>query len=304
MIKFKRVQAIPLSKLPPKVVVRWQMDVRDEAELANYEFLVHRQHSGQNGQPGFQHVNIDRKPLSEPHDAKDPKSLEPVSRWIDGLDFPWFVDFSDQLQNLTEQSNYRVECRRKDTQESVLSEEFAFEGQLDLVGLYVVDEMNFLLRDVTGSPSLIFQRRRGGIKCKVCYDPIQKKRLSSFCTNCYGTGWTLGFFDPIDAYIDFSPNPKDVRIESWGEVQNNDTNALASNFPNINPGDVIRELQENRMWRVVNATVTEKRRCQMLQFLRLTEIKPGDVEYTLPNDERFQIRKLDEYNLTRQKLEF
>lgn len=301
---FKDVKAIPLSRHPAKVLIKWETKLAG-AELADYEFLVERQAAGQDGSVGYQHVDIDGNPYKPAyHDAKDPKNLRPISTWIDGLDFPWHVDYSETLKGLTLPLWYRVKARNKKTQEESVSEMFAWDGPLDLVGLYVVDEHNFMLRDVTGVPSLVFQRRRSGVQCTVCFDPIQKKRLSSSCKRCYGTNYVGGFFSPIDCYIDYNPNPNVIRIEAWGATQPNETDALLSNFPNISPGDIIKELRENRLWRVERVTMTEKRRVPMLQFIRLVELKPGDIEYTIPNDERFQIKKINELEETKKKPEF
>ena len=304
MIRFKKVQAIPLSKTPAKVLIRWDMVLRAAAEIAEYEFLVLRQSSGQDQEMYFQDKNIDGK-LNRPYaDDKMTTNLEPISQWIDGLDHQWYLDFSDTLKNLTHEANYRIRCRNKKTLEISDSEQFGWSGDIDLMGLYIVEETNFLLRDVTGVPSLVYQRRRGGIPCTNCFDPIQKKRTSSSCSVCYGTNWVGGFFNPLDTYIDFNPNPKTSGIAQWGEITDNETQCLMSNFPSVVPGDVIKEVRDNRLWRVVNVTVTEKRRCQMLQFARLTEIKSGDIEYTLPYDERFQLKKIDELEMSKRKREF
>lgn len=303
MVNFKKVEAIPLSRTPAKVVIRWETNAQSPSELKDYEFLVLRQSSGQDGQPNFQDVDIDGKLKTPVAPALDPSNLTPISTWIDGLEFPWHIDYSDTLKNLTLNTFYKVKCRHKQTQEEVSSPEFTWEGDLDLVGLYVVDEHNFLIKDAAGVPSLVYQRRRGGLQC-TCVDPIQKKRLTSSCKKCYGTNWVGGFFIPIDTYIDFSPTFKNASIQAWGEANENETDCLMSNFPNVTPGDVIREMPENRLWRVVRTTPTEKRRCQMLQFSRLTEIKAGDVEYSLPFDERFLLQKLDEFGRIRKKTEF
>ena len=303
MVNFKRVQAIPLSKLPARVVIRWETDLKD-AELKDYEFCVYRSVNGQDGKPRFQDVDIDGNPITPTAPALDPQHSQPISVWIDGLDFPWFVDHSESLRNLAYNSYYRVACRNKKTQEQVMSKEVTWDGDLDLVGLYVVDEHNFLMKDVVGVPSLVYQRRRGGLQCRTCFDPIQKKRLSSSCRVCYGTNWVGGFFNPIDVYIDYNPNPKNSVVEQFGETNMNETNALLSNYPVLSPGDVIKELADGRMWRVVSVAPTEKRRCLMLQMARLSEIKAGDIEYTLNSDDRFQVQKIDELNHIKEKSEF
>lgn len=303
MISFKKVDALPLSKLSARVVIRWEMNVSG-SELADYEFCVKKQTHGQDGMPGFQDVDIDGTPKTPKAPALNPQHLVPVSAWIDGLDFPWFVDHSDYLRSLADTIFYKVVCRNKKTQESIESVEFTWDGDLDLVGIYICEEVNFLLKDAVGVPALFYQRRRGGVTCTKCFDPIQKKRLISNCGTCYGTNWVGGFFNPIDTYIDFNPNPKNNAIEAYGEVNNNDTSALMANFPNAMPGDIIREIRDAKMWRVVAVSPTEKRRCQMLQMLRLTEIKAGDVEYRIAADEKFLVKKIEELNQIKAKPEF
>ena len=304
MINFKKVQAIPLSRTPAKVLVRWEMDNRISAEIADYEFMVLRQTNGQDQEMFFQDKTIDGN-LNAPYAPdKMTTNLEAISQWIDGLDHLWHLDYSDTLKNLTHEANYRVRCRHKKTMEVRDSAQFTWQGDLDLVGLYICAEHDFLLRDVTGVPSLVYQRRRGGIPCTNCYDPVQKKRTMSNCGVCYGTNWVGGFFNPLDTFIDFSPNPKTSGIAQWGEITENETQALMSNFPSVVPGDVIKEVRDNRLWRVINVTVTEKRRCQMLQFVRLSEVKAGDIEYSLPYDERFQLKKIDELEMLKKKREF
>jgi hypothetical protein len=57
-------------------------------------------------------------------------------------------------------------------------------------------------------------------------------------------------------------------------------------------GDVIRELKQNRLWRVTHVKRTEKRRVTMLQFVRVIEVNPADVEYKLPIDAEFLKEKV------------
>lgn len=303
MIKFKKVEAIPLSKLPAKVLIRWETNAQG-ADLKDYEFCVLKLLNGQDNQPGFQDVNIDGRSVLPAPPSLHTHNLQPTSIWIDGLDFPWFIDFSDTLRSLNDPTFYKIACRNKKTQEEFLSNEFSFDTDLDYVGLYICDEVNFLLKDATGVPSLVYQKRRGGVPCPACFDPIQKKRITSSCRSCYGTNWVGGYYNPIDTYIDFNPNPKNASIEVFGESITNDTTALMANFPNVQPGDLINELRDNRLWRVVQVNPTERRRCQMLQMVRLTEVKSGDIEYRIPTDERFVVQKIDELNQIRAKREF
>jgi len=300
-VSFKLFQALPLSRFPAKVLVTWQMN-KGGADLADYEFYVERGEATENI-PGFQHVDIYQNPL--PATEHSPTvNFVAISKAISGLDNLQYLDYSTLLESLARNFWYRIRCRKISTQEDILSSMFSYEGVLDPVGIYVTDEINFQLEDVSGVPSLVYNRRRGGVPCGKCFDPIQKKRLISQCTNCYGTNWEKGFYDPIDCYVGYDPNPKNALITQWGEVQENQSRLLMSNFPVLQPGDIIREIRTNRLWRVVRVDLTEKRRTLLLQFPVVMEIKPGDVEYHIVQDERLAVDKMEELSKTKKLREF
>lgn len=299
-LSFKFVQAAALSKQPAKVIIRWGMNLSGAA-LANYQFFIERGEFSDN-QPGFQNIDIYQQPLP-PEPSTTTNNMQTISRAVDGLDNQWYLDFSPELLNLSKPLVYRVRCRNKATQEEFRSDTVNFTGADDLIAIYIIDEINFELSDATGTPCLTYNRKRTGVPCK-CFDPVQKKRSVSGCLSCYDTNWVGGFYDPVDSFIDFTPNPKTVAITQWGEVQENETRALLTNFPNIYPGDVIREILGNRMWRVVKVPISEKRRTLVLQLPVLTEIKPGDVEYKIPVDEQFLLAKLKEFEYIKKRREF
>lgn len=314
----KYFRAVPLSRTPPRVLLKWDISVTPGASLTEYEVIVMRGEA-QDSIPDFQHIqmmthHLPSEGLEAPDGrneivtprivSTDSKNTTYISRPMSAADFPWYLDHAQSLQMLTRPVYYKLILRKISTQEWVESPMVTFEGDLDMVGLYVAEEHNFLLEDAIGVPSLVYQRRRGGVPCPKCFDPISKKRMISQCSVCYGTNWAGGFHNPIDCYIDYSPNPKVSDIAQWGEVQPNESNILMSNYPELNPGDVIRELRQGRMWRVIHVTDTEKRRAPVLQFSRVTEIKPGDVEYILPQDDKLTLKKSEELEVIKLKREF
>jgi hypothetical protein len=302
-VSFKTIQVVALSRFPAKVLVQWQTTLSG-ADLADYEFYIERGSASENN-PGFQHKTIYQTPEMPPTQHTVTQNFRSISKAIDGLDNSWYLDFTPELLNLTISMSYRVRCRKKSTQEECLSSAVGLGGGLDLVGLYIADEVNFELEDATGEPCLIYNRRRGGIPCPECFDPIQKKRSISNCSRCYGTNWVGGFYDPIDAYVDFNPNPKNALITQFGETQENMTRVIIANYPIVFPGDIIRELRTNRLWRVgQKVNIAEKRRVTLLQFPEVVEIKPGDIEYKIPIDEKFLLAKVAEFEATKARREF
>ncbi len=301
-LAFASYEAVPLSRDPGKVLIRWELKP-NRVDLSDYEFYVDRGEApGEDA--GHLSKDIDGKILPGQLSTDLSKNLAQISPAISASDFYQWIDYTPHLRNLDKPYEYKVRLRRISTQEEISTSSFSWNGELDLVGLYIVEEHNFLLEDAVGVPCLVYVRRRGGIVCTSCFDVVQKKRTSSHCTTCFGTGWIGGFYSPIDTYIDIGPTPADIIISEWGEVQKNETDLLMSNYPEVIPGDLIRELRSNRLWRVVAARPTEKRRAPMLQFVRVTEVSAGDVEYQLPYDTDFGLKKVAELEKLRVRREF
>jgi len=303
-LNFKSIQVIPLSRDPGKVLIQWEM-LPTAINLSDFEFYIDRG-STADQIPAFQHVTIDGKPWVSSHPATTTTSenFKQIGGPLSALDFYEFLDYTPELRNLHRTYYYRVRVRRVSTQEELGSAPMTWHGDLDLEAMYVVDEHNFMLEDTTGVPALIYKRRRGGVACEACFDKIQNKRLASHCKRCFGTNWEGGFHEPIDAYVDLSPHANQTLIQEWGETQPTETDVLATNYPLIFNGDLIREIRKNRLWRVVRTRTTEKQRAPMLQFIRVTEVNPGDVEYQIPIDEAFVEQKIREFENYKKRREF
>lgn len=303
-LRFKLIDIIPVSKDLGRVLIRWEL-VPTTLDLSDFEFYIDRGEA-QDQIPAFQHVTIDGKPWvsSHPSETTDSVNSLQIGGPISGIDFYQFMDQTPLLRNLWKMYFYRIRIRRISTQEEVGSAPITWLGDQDLEGLYVIDEHNFLLEDTIGTPCLAFPRRRGGVLCDKCFDRIQNKRISSHCEWCYGTNWQGGFHKPIDLFVDFSPEVENTVIRDWGETQPTESDILLANFPLLQNGDFILEMRQGRRWRVTRCRHTEKRRVPMLQFVRVVEINPGDVEYKFPVDQEFIATKVREFEEYKKRREF
>lgn len=303
-LEFDTYGAIPINKENARVLIRWSLKPT-KLNLKDYEFYIDRSDSPdqivgkqdkdidgvlQRGQAG---PSSDSYPMVQIH--KDP---------ISAIDFYEYVDFTPVLKNLHASVYYRIRCRHVPTQEEISTPAFTWKGSLDTVGLYVVDEQEFLLKDCIGEPCLIYVRRRGGVPCTKCFDYVQKKRLISNCKVCYGTNWEGGFYAPISSYAAVGTSQKEAGIQEWGEVQPGQTAMTFTNYPLLKPGDLVREVVENRLWRITAVKEVEKRVTPMIQFAQLVEINPGDVEYSYPIDEALIRKLLDEFEEIQRLREF
>jgi hypothetical protein len=274
---FNRAQVVPLSKMPAKVLVRWQATL-PAAEVNDFEYHVERSIADGN--------------------------FERIARPIPATEDSWYVDYAAELRGLAPRIRYRVTARKISTQEEIASPVMSLTGDLDLVGLYIVDEENFRLQDTAGTPCLVYSRRRGGIPCGRCFDPVQKKRTISNCKTCYGTNWEGGYYKPVEAWIDFNASSKDLAQSQWGETQENTSPIQLSNFPILMTGDVIREMRDARMWRVGPVRETQRHRVPMTQVAQVQEIHPKDPEYSIPVDEMKLLERVEELERLRRRREF
>lgn len=185
---------------------------------------------------------------------------------------------------------------------------YTWEGDPDLVAMYVIEEHLFKHEFVSGTPMLIYKKLKEGPRCSECWDKVLKRVTKSNCSTCHGTGFMGGaeggYYAPIPHWVDFNPDPKQVQIAEFGARQPRQTDIEFTNYPILVPGDMLVELTVNRFWRVSNARTTEKNRVTMLQICRLDEINRSDIEYEIkiPDDVRKEmLDKLDQRN---QRAEF
>lgn len=199
-------------------------------------------------------------------------------------DLPEYVDHTPNLKDLNKIYYYRVRAVEYDGDtalQTFFSKDTTWDGDLDLVGIYVVDEHLFAMRWVFGSPSMVFKKRHDGAYCPECWDKVLKRVTKSQCMTCFGTGRLGGFYPPIDTWMSFEPDPRVDQVTEWGKRQPTQTDVMFTNHPLLNVDDLILELKPNRFWKVSNVRGPEKNRTVMLQFARLDAVNPSDVEQRL-----------------------
>jgi hypothetical protein len=202
-------------------------------------------------------------------------------------DKPEFIDYTAQLKDLSKVYYYKVEAREmsgNSVVQTFSTEPFTWDGDLDLTGIYVIDEHIFAHKYVYGQPCMIFKKKKEGVKDDGPggnFDPILKKNIRSNDKKTVGTPYIGGYYPPIDAWVHFDPDPKLVQIPEWGEKQSRQSDIQFTNYPLLTPGDIIVEVKQYRYWRVVNVRMAEKNRVVTIQVARVDEINRSDIEYTL-----------------------
>lgn len=241
--------------------------------------------------------------------GESPEELERIAKNLPAEQYSKFEDLTAYIKDKHRVYYYQVKALDKKTGKVIESPVSTWEGDLDFIGLYVVEEHDFLFREVMGMPMLVYKKITAGkSRCPDCWDEISKRITKSNCTSCHGTGWVGdgvgGFYNPTYTYADFSPDPEAIQVAQFGKLQPTQTDVFMTNYPRMSVGDVVVELMTNKRWKVANVRDTEKNRSKMLQIIRLDAIEKGDVEYKIPVDSSYIERARKEINERKQQPEF
>lgn len=150
----------------------------------------------------------------------------------------------------------------------------------DLIAAEVIRQEDVYFREFVGRRCILYPVRTFGPAC-ICYDFSIGRKTRANHQPCYGTGWLGGYLQPFEAFVQIDPSPKGPQPSSVGDLGRVDTTARMISFPPVKSKDILIE-SENRRWRVVTVSGTERLRSVVRQELQLHEITKGDVEYALP----------------------
>lgn len=193
-----------------------------------------------------------------------------------------FVDHEVNLLHRWRKLYYRLKSvERADVTNVAYSEAGCVGAKPDLVALEIRRLEEIAFREHIGRQCWLFPARTFGQHCPSCFDSVLQKRTRSNCPTCFDTGWAGGYMHPIEAWIQFDPNPKQTQLLPMGEHQHSATQARLSSFPPVKPRDILVEA-ENRRWRVSSSGGTQKLRAVVHQEISLIELVPGDIEFQLP----------------------
>lgn len=280
--KFKDIHVTTYSIRPALVVITW--DFEDSViPLSRYEISVSR--------------------------GESPEEMETIAAKIPAEMYTEFEDRTAKIHDTHRTYYYQVKAKNKKTGKVIISEKQTIEGDLDLVGIYIVEEHTFKFRYVSGVPILIFKKHTDGVtKCPDCWDKVAKRVRKSGCTTCHGTGnigkGVGGFYNPTHTWADPNPTPEIIQITQWGRVQTTQTDMFFTNYPRLSVGDLVVELTTDKRWKVSAVRDTEKRRTKMLQIARLDMLDKSDVEYKIEIPSEVRTRALSELDSIKKEPEF
>lgn len=141
-------------------------------------------------------------------------------------------------------------------------------------------EMTYFTQ-VVGRAVWLFKKRAFGPRCRGCWDSTLQKRTKDRCFDCFSTGILRGYHNPIEVYMQIDPTSKVQQNNAQQIAQFVSTAGRLSFYPNVNPGDVVVEL-ENKRWRVQTVSLSERLRAPVKQELVMRQLEEKDIEFKLP----------------------
>ncbi len=154
------------------------------------------------------------------------------------------------------------------------------EPEHDLIAGDIIRQEDILFREFLGRKCWLFIARTFGPRC-TCWDPYLGRKTRSGHAACFGTGFLGGYMSPIEIYPQIDPPGKNQQATSLMQLQPGDTLARMICFPPVSPNDILIE-SENKRWKVIKVSNTQRLRAVVHQELTLHEIPKGDIEYDLP----------------------
>jgi hypothetical protein len=265
----------------PKILVKWGLKSTSQ-DLRNLYFSVYR--------------------------GESPSELERISGDpIPANTLYEYIDATPKLKMISKNYYYKIvaeEIIANNIVQKFESVAFTWQGKVDYVAQYIIDEHNFAYEHVHGVPTFLFKRKKEGARCDECWDKVLKRVTKSNCHTCLGTGFIKGYYNLIPLWMDFNPDPALAQIPEFGVREPSNTDIQMTNYPILQFGDIILELEPFRFWRVVNTRNTEKNRTTILQVVRLDEVNKSDIEQHLQVDQNLRAQMLAKLEERQNKPEF
>jgi len=195
----------------------------------------------------------------------------------------FFLDNNVKVSNKYRQFHYKIRVKHKPTGELTEYGPAQRAAAPDLIALEIRKNMNLLMREFVGRRCWVLPSRTFGQRCTSCWNEALQQRTKSGCRSCYDTGFVRGYHSPIESFIQIDPSAKAEQQTNVGSLHQQNTTARMGFFPPLKPRDLVIEA-ENRRWRVVSVSSTQRLRAAIHQEVQLHEVPKSDIEYLITFD--------------------
>lgn len=200
---------------------------------------------------------------------------------------PYYLDKDVHLGSVDYLYFYKVEGFNGMTQ-VLTSDPFSpIYNQIDPIARRVHQDAEKMLQVMKNPPVFLLSKRRVGMKCMECWDPILRKVKYSNCKVCQGTGEVQGYYKPIQIRLstNMSSYMGTLSVEDVDKVTLTPVEAWTTAYPRIFPGDIIVD-HLNRRFKVQNVSPRTHAQQVVRQLLSLAYLEVGHPAYDVTVDFR------------------
>ena len=130
-----------------------------------------------------------------------------------------------------------------------------------------------------GVPLAILKRLHWGSRCTDCFDVVTKRVTKSKCNQCFSTGFTGGYHDPVRVSGRVSPRTVQTAIGPQGLNDTNTVQLIMLDYPSLEAEDVIVHVNTNQRYIVQAITRTELQTVPVHQEVVLSELARDNPVY-------------------------
>jgi len=125
-----------------------------------------------------------------------------------------------------------------------------------VLGTIIYNETT-LNRLFQGNPYWIVKSAKSGARCPVCWDHFRDEAKFSNCPECHSTGYVLGTYEKISAFISVSSDPKKSGAIPEGEMVTDTLQGRLSNYPLVDTNDYAIEEMTGKRFLITSVEVTK-----------------------------------------------
>ena len=105
-------------------------------------------------------------------------------------------------------------------------------------------------QDHVGNASAVFLRRRWGPRCQTCYSHTARVTVRAGCPECFGTGFSHGYWTPVPAVAVYRAAPPDTALTQGGALLTQIATIKLGAHPLLMAGDVLYNTQTYSCWEI------------------------------------------------------
>ncbi len=160
------------------------------------------------------------------------------------------------------------------------SEPQILQHDADNIAFELVRKKNLYLTTKGGISVAVLIKKSWGAKCSRCWNYERQSADDADCPECYATGFSGGFLNPVFIPALFNP-PKNVVVEAGLKYEPYNVYAEMSNHPVLDSGDVIVDRKQNIRYTIEQINTTTRRMHTISQIALLNRVDENSIVYTI-----------------------